>query len=520
MKKVKRSFALAVAAIFILAMALSGCGSVDQTASTTAPAATTAAGTTAAATTEASAPAKLTWYLVGPRQEPDTDKIEAEAAKYMKEKLNLDYTVDLTVLGYGDPYNQKVNTMLAAGDPFDICFTAGWAADIKTNSTSGYFKPLDDYLAKDSTITDIVGADFLNATKIGGHFYAVPCHKEMVHNWGYIVQQKYADKYALNPKAITKMEDLEPFFDKILAGEPGITPIASSEMENPYRFLDWDVFGDNDAPGALYPNNNADNIKVVNQWTAPETVAFYKKMREYNQKGYLAKDAATAVNFNDLISSGKYAACEQSLKPGKDKEMKSSTGGIDWVQVDVTKPVMSNNDISGGALLAIPTASKNPDAAFKFITLLYTDKFLNNLFVYGIEGTHYNKVTDNSVTVLGGDKSGYAAGNGWRFGDQFLNYIIDGVEAPDKWEQFKQFNSSATSLKSCGFAYDKTAVETEYAACKAVVQTYYKQLLAGAVADVDGTVTKMANELNKSGAEKVIADMQKQYDAWRAANGK
>lgn len=516
MKKMKKTFALAIAAMFVLAIALSGCGSGSQT-STTAPAETSAPAATQA--TEApSAPASLTWYLVGPRQEPDTDKIEAEASKYMKEKLNLDYTIDLTVLGYGDPYNQKVNTMLAAGDPFDICFTAGWAADIKTNSTSGYFKALDDYLAKDPTITDIVGSDFLNATKIGGHFYAVPCHKEMVHNWGYIVQQKYIEKYSLDPTSITKMEDMEPFFDKILAGEPGITPIASSEMENPYRFLDWDVFGDNDAPGALYPNNN--NTTVINQWIAPETVTFYKKMREYNQKGYLAKDAATAVNFNDLISSGKYAACEQSLKPGKDKEMKGSTGGIDWVQIDITKPVMSNNDISGGALLAIPAASKNPDQAFKFITLLYTDKFLNNLFVYGIENTHYKKVADNSVTLEGGESSGYAAGNGWRFGDQFLNYIIDGLEAPDKWEQFKKFNESATALNSCGFAYDKTAVENEYAACKAVVQTYYKQLLAGAVADIDGTVNKMKNELTQSGVDKVIADMQKQYDAWRAANGK
>lgn len=43
-------------------------------------------------------------------------------------------------------YNNKVNTALAAGEAFDVAFTANWAADYRANSFSGYFTPLDDYL--------------------------------------------------------------------------------------------------------------------------------------------------------------------------------------------------------------------------------------------------------------------------------------------------------------------------------------------------------------------------------------
>ncbi|NTV90982.1 MAG: DUF3502 domain-containing protein, partial [Clostridiales bacterium] len=157
---------------------------------------------------------------------------------------------------------------------------------------------------------------------------------------------------------------------------------------------------------------------------------------------------------------------------------------------------------------------------FKFITMLYTDKFLNNLFVYGIEGTHFEKVAgkDNVITLLGGEKSGYKAGNGWRFGNQFLNYLMDN-EDPQKWTKFEEFNKAGLPMNSLGFAFDKTKVDTEVSACKAVVQTYYKQLFTGSV-DIDKTVAQMDKELKQSGVDKVLAEMQSQYDAWLAANGK
>lgn len=512
MSKMKRYLCLALVTVFALAFTLTGCGA-NQTA---APEKTEVAAEPAAPEAEPAAaePAtKLTWYLVGPGQEPDTDAVIAKVNELIKDKINAE--INLTVLAYGDAYNNKVNTMLAAGDPIDICFTAGWAADIKLNSSKGFFTQLDDYLAKDDTITKIVGQDFMNGIKIGGKTYAVPCNKEKVHNWGFLLKKDLADKYQVPLADIKKMEDLEPYFDKIKAGEPGVTPLLTVEQEAPFKLLDWDNFSDDSIPGALYSDNR--DTKVVNQWLAPESIAYYKKMAEYAKKGYLSADAATMTNFNDQLKTGKYFACVQSLKPGKDAEMKGSTGGIDWVQVDITPPVMSNRDASGGALMAIPTASKNKDLAFKFITLLYTDKDLINTLVYGIEGTHYQKVSDNVVKLLDSPKA-YKAGNGWRFGDQFKNYLVDN-EDPEKWTKFTEYNGKGLALKSLGFSFDRSKVEAQCAASRAVVERYYKQLFAGDT-NVDGTVKKMTDELNAAKVNEVLAEMQSQYDAWLAANGK
>lgn len=505
MFKMKRSACMLLAIVFALVFAAAGCGAKEAANGET----TAGGGTAAAGTVEKTAPAgpptELLWYCVGPGQEPDTDAVLAEVNKYLADKLNV--TIKMNVLAYGDAYNQKVNAMLAAGDPFDICFTAGWAADIKLNSSKGFFTELDSYLEKDPTIADMIGQAFMDGVKIGGKTYAVPCNKELAHDWGFLLKKDLVDKYQIDISTIKKMEDLEPWFEKIKAGEPGVTPLLSVEMEAPFKLLDWDNFADDDAPGALYPNN--DSTKVIDQFTAPESIAHYKKMREYAQKGYLSADAATMTNFNDQLKTGSYFACVQSLKPGKDAEMKGSTDGIDWVQVDIT-PVMTNNrDCGGGALLAIPTASKNKDLAWKFINMLYTDKTLVNMFVYGIENVHYKKVSDNVVTLLD-TKPAYKAGNGWRFGDQLKNYLVDN-EDPQKWEKFAAFNKSAVGLNSLGFSFDRSSVEPQLAACKQVVQTYYKQLFTGAV-DVDPTVKKMSDELKAAKVDEVLAAMQAQYD--------
>jgi putative aldouronate transport system substrate-binding protein len=507
MSKMKRLASLVLAIVLVLAIALTGCGTKETAGKEETKATDAGAPAKDSAKDVASSkpPTELVWYCVGPGQEPDTDAVLAEVNKYLADKLNV--TIKMNVLAYGDTYNQKVNVMLAGGDPFDICFTAGWAADIKLNSSKGYFTELDSYLEKDPTISEIIGQAFMDGIKINGKTYAVPCNKELAHNWGALLKKDLVDKYQIDLSTIKKLEDLEPWFDKIKAGEPGVTPLLSVEMEAPFKLLDWDNFADDDAPGALYPSN--DSTTVINQFTAPESINHYKLMRTYAQKGYLSADAATMTNFNDQLKTGNYFACIQSLKPGKDAEMKASTDGIEWVQVGLTPVMTSNRDASGGALLAIPTASKNKDLAWKFINMLYTDKTLVNMFVYGIEDVHYKKISDNVVTLLDAPTA-YKAGNGWRFGDQLKNYLMDN-EDPDKWTKFAEFNKSAVGLNSLGFSFDRSSVEPQLAACKQVVQTYYKQLFTGAV-DVDSTVKKMTEELNAAKVDEVLAAMQAQYD--------
>lgn len=514
MRSMKKYLCLALVLVFALTITLTGCGT-QKTAETPTTEAAATPESTAAAEPVSAVPAEqvtITWTLVGNKQETDTQLVMDKVNEYLKDKINI--KLDLQVYGWGDPYNQKVNTMLSSGEPFDVAFTANWAANYYTNAAAGYFLALNDYLAKYPAVTEILGKDFLNGSAVGGKNYAVPTNKEKVHNWGYVLKKELVDKYAIDITTIKKMEDMEPWFEKIKTSEPGITPLLIVGGDSPRQFLDWDRISDDDVPGALYPDNR-DNT-IVNNYAAPETIAMWKKLRDYYQKGYIAKDAATMENTAEQMKTGKYFAVEQSLKPGKDAEVSSSTG-VPWVQVDITKPVMSNRETTG-ALLAIPAASKNPERAYQFIEMLYTDKVLRNMINFGIEGTHYTVEADGRIkqTQDGIDK--WNLGSGWRYGDQFKDLLMNN-EDPQKWDKFLAYNNAGIVEKSLGFVFDKIPVDTQVSACKTVVGTYYKQLDCGSV-DVDSTVKKMNDELKASGVDAVIAEMQKQYDAWRAANGK
>lgn len=454
----------------------------------------------------------LKMFIIGNRQEPDTDRVCRAVDAYLKNSLNV--TLKLTTLGWGPTYDQKINTMLASGQKFDLVFTSSWAANFRNNASSGYFTDLTSML-KNSPITTVLGQDFLNGSAVNGKNFGVPANKEKAHNWGVLLLKDMVNKYKIDLTKIKKLEDLEASFEAIKKGEPGMTPLLAVNYDTPWHLLDWDNLSDDDIPGAFY-NDNRGNT-VVNQFTTPEAIAQFKQMNAYYKKGWIHPDAATMDNFADKMKTGKFFAAVQPLKPGKDVEMTASTGQK-WVQIDLTPKIMSNRETTG-AMMAIPVASTNKERTFKFLELLYTDKTLVNMLEYGIEGVHYTKVSDNVVKPLGGDKSNYNPGNNWRYGNQFINWLTESQD-PKIWSLYEVYNKSSIPLKSLGFVYDNKNSSAEATACKAVSATYTKQLFTGAATDTDATIAKMTADFKAAGVDKLLADMQKQYDAWLKATGK
>ena len=66
-----------------------------------------------------------------------------------------------------------------------------------------------------------------------------------------------------------------------------------------------------------------------------------------------------------------------------------------------TTPAYVDTTSSQGAMMAISTASKNPERAMMFLNLLNTDPYLMTLLNYGIEGVHYDM--DNGEAVFNVD---------------------------------------------------------------------------------------------------------------------
>lgn len=168
--------------------------------------------------------------------------------------------------------------------------------------------------------------------------------------------------------------------------------------------------------------------------------------------------------------------------------------------------------------MGISRTCKDPKVATQFLNLLHTDKTVVNLCVFGIEGKHYKKVSDNVISLIDPKNSGYNPGNNWMFGCQFLDYLMEN-ENPKKWDLFKEFAKKAIPDRLMGFVFDPEPVKTEIAACTNVYNQYAGPLASGAM-DVDDMLPKYIADLKAAGGEKLMAEKQRQIDAFLAEQKK
>lgn len=455
---------------------------------------------------------ELKWYVIGAIEQEDQDMVEAKISEYTLEKINC--TVDIIFFDYDD-YMEIMGTKIAVGEAIDLCFTSGWAgtAAYRTNAPIGNFVALNDYLAPGGELAEtleIIGADFMNATQIDGVNYAVPCNKEQAHNWGFLFREDIVQELDLDVTSVKTVEDLEPILAAVQAAYPEMIGLVTATGEAAYRLLDWNTMLGDDVPGALYPDNR-DNT-VINQYEAPETIAYFKTMKEYYDAGYIRKDADTYASWMSDLESGQGFCVSASMKPGKDVEF-SQGMEYSFIQVDCTIPVMSNRE-ADGSMMAIPIGSKNPDKAAELMNLANTDKYFNNLLNFGIEDYHFTKVADN-VIELSDENTGWRPNITWVFPNQFMSYVMSN-EDPDKFVNFTAYNQSALPMTNLGFVYNGADKENIVSALKGITAEYTARLYCGAVDDVDALVQEMNDKMYTAGLQELLDDMQAQYDAWLA----
>ena len=173
-------------------------------------------------------PVQISWYMIGNGPQKDVDKVQAAVDKYIQSK-GVNATVKLVCFDWG-AYDNKMQTIIASGEPFDICFTAVWTNNYRNNAGRGAFVPLNDLLTKYAPKTKAaLGADFLAGSAIDGVNYAIPANKEKAHNWGFIIRSDLVKKYNMDLSTVKKLEDLEPLLKQIKAGDKIKFDAESSE---------------------------------------------------------------------------------------------------------------------------------------------------------------------------------------------------------------------------------------------------------------------------------------------------
>ena len=331
-------------------------------------------------------PVEIIWNTRCPQQN-DLPAVMVEVNKYLTEKINA--TLKLNFIDTGS-YDQQIKTKMAAGENMDIVFTSNWVNDYGTNVSKGAFLPLDDllktYVPKSYAA---IPAALWDATKIGNKIYGFINYQIVARQMAFSVQKKMIDKYSLNMTSIKKLEDVTPMLDKLKSSESAEKIIFEMSKDGIFsslwlgHYFGFDQIGADNSPGVLQVDDTS--LTVVDQFEQPNFKTHIQLMREWYNKGYIKKDAATITNLVDPRLTGNVLSFITDIKPGGDAEIKVAMGGNDMITQALDEPFVQTNSILA-TLNAISVASKNPERAMMLLELVNSDKYLNNLINFGIDG--------------------------------------------------------------------------------------------------------------------------------------
>jgi len=523
--KIGKSFALTLALLMALVVVLAGCGSKNNgssgssespspSASSAEPSASSAAPSDSGSESASNLPEyNLTIFFPGAPPKDETI-VEAEINKYLKEKINA--TLDIRMIDWGQ-WENKMNLAIASRDPMDIIFTASWNGHA-ANVAKGAFLPLNDPNGPHGNLLEKAGKDilsslpdaFLKGAKINGLNYGVPANKELAEQGGILYRSDIAEELGLTDQInnVKTIDDLGPILQVVKEKKPDIIPVFMRDGEsfNAHYFAKYDHLGDNTIEGAIMKDGTETVVKPRIEF--PVYKHTLEVTRDYFLKGYINKDAATTqLGVTDALKKGNVFLVPSPLKPGKDAEMAASTGLEGKLkQVAMNIPTTSTGEASG-SMLGISTTSGDPERAMMFINLLHSDKYLNNLINFGIEGTHYTR--DGEQMTPTAEAGNYAIGAAWILGNQFLNYLAFG-EPADKWDQFRNFNDSTHNSPALGFTFDPEKVNSQVAVMANIRKQYDPGLDTGSIDP--SKAEEFFKKLKQNGLDDVIKAKQDQLN--------
>jgi putative aldouronate transport system substrate-binding protein len=452
----------------------------------------------------------LTWYYPNSEQ-PDQAKVFEEVNKAIKAKIGA--TVNFLPIDWGS-YDEKMRVKVAASEAYDLAFTANWINNYYQNVNKGAFIPLDELLAKHAPkLLSSIPQKIWAAAKVKGKTYGIINYQISAMTNGFWFREDLTKKYAFDYSKVKALTDLEPYLATIKAKEPGIIPISwhnhpGTMMGFVVASVGFDEIGGRAIPGVIRLSDQS--TQVLNQFATPEFKAYIQLARDWYQKGFIRSDALSVRDMLPDVKAGKVAlGFEGNYKPGGAVE-ESNAWGIKVNTIPLGQPILLTSSIIS-TMHGVSSTSKNPVKAVEFMELMNTDVPLYNMLTYGLEGTHYKKTGADTIETVSGSR--YNPGTAWMFASTFNAYKLPGQPA-DVWEATKKINMEANPSPLLGFSFNPEPVNSELAQCKSVVDEFLPGLENGAV-DPSAILPQFLDKLEKAGASRLIAEMQKQIEAWK-----
>lgn len=443
---------------------------------------------------------------------PD-DEIVEEYINSLPQVQALNVTIDMVRPATAGEYNEKLPLQLASDEKMDIGFDAG--SNFVNRVYQDAYYDISEFLEGDE-FYDVIPEALWAGVTLNGGIYGVPTLKEIGEQWVFYAQTDVVKEAGLDPENITTLSlaEFEPIL-KVLkerdyavlhAGKNQVKYLMKMGLIRKYDYVD---------DKCLAVVDREEGKTIVNGFETEEFVETIKLMYDWNQKGYIFEDALTRTNFSTGIYSNgekRYGLNIQGYAPQGEVSMAGDPYYLDITVLPLTAPIV-NNGTTQGSINAVYKKSENPERAYEFLKLWNTDPDVKNAFTYGVPGRHYVLI-DGQVQYVENAKSMYTS-QSWRTGNRLISYTLTS-ENKDKWDSYAEFNASAIPAVNNGFYVDTTSISAKLSTCNAVVDEYLTPLMLGFVEPEKG-IAQLQEQLKAAGIDEVVAEIQKQYDAWLAS---
>ncbi|GHU91190.1 ABC transporter substrate-binding protein [Clostridia bacterium] len=453
---------------------------------------------------------------------------------------------------WGD-FEGKATTALDTGDSsIDILFTCSWTQNnFVQYSKKGAYAKLDELLDQYGTaLKAAVPQSLWDAVTVAGGdgeagIYGVPGYKDYAQLYTWDVNNTRLKELGIDIDTFNGGDwSSDAFFSDAFAD-------ACKAAKEKYGDSFYPINFENELPGRAISNLDSEGtgllayefdpkdpskpavVKAEARFENARYKKYLDKVHEYYTLGYIDPGIASAgeeTASNTKVSrqnSGEYLFGIYTYAYGFDQTASAERG------IDARFPAMSKAIVSSataqGSVYAVSVYSKHKEEAVKFLNLWYTDKKLANLFAFGIEGINYT-VKDGlldfgtpddpeTADVDEADQIGKAHGSylPWQYGMGNLFIQTPNVnQGASFFEEFKAYNDEGIATSLAGFTFDTEPVQTELAALYNVRGEYQLGLNYGQ-RDPATDLPAFNEKLKANGIDKVVAELQKQLDAFYAS---
>lgn len=426
-------------------------------------------------------------------------------------------------------YIEQMSLMLAGGESADLLLTTAIPnVSFSTMQSQNQLLDISEYLEYYAPEMYELTKDYLAATTVNDAVYAIPCFRYFNSDYYILMRKDILDYLGLTEAAenIETWTDFESIMLKVQAAQSELpeelrtnamiansdsqgsiingcySNVAAEKLADAYGF---DTLADSSK--IIYVNEETNTVE--NYFASDDYRATIERVYRWGQEGLIYKDAATTASLGEEIIKNGASFSSVCMAEFGVETLKESEIGYPMVVCKYAGVPIQSSSASQWAW-AVATTSENPEAAVAFLNLMYTNKDIENLFVYGIEGRDYD-LNDAGEAVVRED--GVYMGDEYFFGNRFNAYPPEGAGA-DSREQAWEAQEAAEISPYFGFAIDTSSIANEITAVSNVLTKYEPGLESGTLDP--SNIDVMLGEMESAGVQIILDYYQEELDAWLA----